>query len=311
VTMTARDRVQAALRGEMVDRPPLALWHHFRPAAGPAALAAATVDFFGRLDLDIYKIMPDLPYPEPAGDLAEAGAWRDLPRLPTDSGRLAEIAATVEMVRAARPEAVIVQTVFSPLATAIRLAGGRDRLVAHLERDAAAVHHGLGVIADNLAALCAECLRRGADGIYFATAGQAEGLFREAEYAGLGRTYDLRVLGACSAGWLNVLHMHGVSQLNWRWTMDYPVQVFSWSDRQTGVPLREIAQRLPDKTVMGGIDEFGAIVRGDVEALAEEMRDAVRQTSARRLILANGCSVPDDIDELHLAAARRLVDQIA
>jgi uroporphyrinogen decarboxylase len=309
--MQARDRLKAVLRGESVDRPPLALWHHFRASRGPEDLARATVDFFGRLDLDIFKVMPDLPYPEPEGGLGSAAAWRQVPLLPTDSGRLAEIATAVTLVREARPDAAIVQTVFSPLATAVRLAGGRDRLAAHLEADAQAVHHGLGAIADNLARLGAECLRRGADGIYFATAGQGDGQFDERTYASLGRPYDLQALAGYGAGWLNVVHMHGGSRLNWAWAADYPAQVFSWSDRQTGVPLREVAQRLPGQTVMGGIDEFGAIVRGDLAALAEEMRDAVRQTGGRRLIVAGGCSVPDEIDEANLAAARRLIDEIA
>lgn len=303
--------MQAVLRGEAADRPPLALWHHFRPSAGPSALAQATVDFFGRLDLDIFKIMPDLPYPVPEGGLPTAAAWGALPRLEAGSGRMAEIVETVALVRKARPDAAIVQTLFSPLATAMRLVGGRDQLVEHLEQDSAAVEHGIGVVADNLAGLCAECLRQGADGIYFATAGQGEGLFAEAAYARLGRPHDLRVLNACGAGWLNVLHMHGESQLHWEWTTDYPVQVFSWSDRLTGIPLATVAARLGERTVMGGINEFGAIVRGDLDELAGEMGDAVRQMSGRRLILAGGCSVPDEIDEANLAAARRLVDEIA
>jgi uroporphyrinogen decarboxylase len=309
--MQARERLQAVLRGDPVDRPPLALWHHFRSSRTPAELAQATVDFFGRLELDIFKVMPDLPYPEPEGGLSEAAAWRDLPLLPDDSGRLAEIAETVALVRQARPDAAIVQTVFSPLATAIRLVGGRDRLADHLEEDARAVHQGLAVIADNLARLGAACIRRGADGMYFATAGQADGLFDARTYASIGRPYDLQALAGCGAGWLNVVHMHGGAQLNWDWAADYPAQVFSWSDRQTGVPLAEVAQRLPARTVMGGIDEFGAIMRGDMDAVAAEMHDAVRQMGGRRLILAGGCSVPDEIDEAHLAATRRLVDQLA
>jgi uroporphyrinogen decarboxylase len=62
---------------------------------------------------------------------------------------------------------------------------------------------------------------------------------------------------------------------------------------------------------MGGLDERGAVVRGDVAALEAEMRDAVRQTGGRRLILAGGCSVPDDIPADHLRSAARLIAEWA
>jgi uroporphyrinogen decarboxylase len=62
---------------------------------------------------------------------------------------------------------------------------------------------------------------------------------------------------------------------------------------------------------MGGWDEFGPLARGPEEGIRDEALDALRQTNGRRLILANGCSVPDDTDERWLAAARRIVDELA
>jgi uroporphyrinogen decarboxylase len=40
------------------------------------------------------------------------------------------------------------------------------------------------------------------------------------------------------------------------------------------------------------------------------MEDAIAQTGGRRLILANGCSVPDDISEQHLEALRRAAGEM-
>ena len=45
-------------------------------------------------------------------------------------------------------------------------------------------------------------------------------------------------------------------------------------------------------------------------AILAEARDAVAQTGGRKLILANGCSVPDDTPEEWLEAARDAVDQL-
>jgi uroporphyrinogen decarboxylase len=61
---------------------------------------------------------------------------------------------------------------------------------------------------------------------------------------------------------------------------------------------------------MGGLNERGAIVGGPAEDIVAEMRDALRQTQGRRLILAPGCSVPDDCPDAWLRAARKAVDAL-
>ncbi len=64
--MTRIERVRAAVNGQPVDRLPLCFWHHFRPGGSGARMAEATLRFFDQeFDLDIVKIMPDLPYPFP------------------------------------------------------------------------------------------------------------------------------------------------------------------------------------------------------------------------------------------------------
>ena len=312
MALKARERVARSLEGADVDRPPLCLWHHFQPAGSAAALASATIQFFGDLDLDIFKIMPDLPYPAPpGGQITTPEAWATLPSLGAGPGEALDgMASAVAAVRRSHPEAVILATVFSPLATALHLAGGALAGVRVLQRDMASAQRGLEVLAANLAGSCAACLASGADGIYFATAGLGDGLLTEAEYRTLGRPYDLEALAASAPGWCNVLHMHAATALHWRWVADYAPPVFSWSDRQTGVPLATVAGALPGKTVMGGIDETGAIVRGDRAGLEAEVRDAIAQTGGRRLILAGGCSLPDAVPVAHLRMARALVDDL-
>lgn len=308
--MQASERVRRTLEGGTVDRPPLCLWHHFRPQGSASALADATLGFFGDLDLDIFKVMPDLPYPAPPGGrIAAAADWHALGALGAGPGEaLHGMVEAVAAVRRARPQAVVLATVFSPLATALHFTAGAPALLGLAHTSPDSTHHGLRVLGTNLAGLCAACLKAGADGIYFATAGLGEGLLTEDEYRTFGRQYDLEVLQACAAGWCNVVHMHAATALQWRWVADYPTPVFSWSDRRTGVPLHEVAKALPGKTVMGGIDETGPIVRGHRPGVEAEIRDAVAQTGNRRLILAGGCSVPDDLPTEHLRMARDLVE---
>lgn len=310
--MSKRERVWAAVHGEKVDRPPFFFWHHFKPHNVPHRLAQSTLDFFGRFDLDIYKIMPDMPYPFPQNSIRQPDDWDLVARLEPTAGNLGRMVQTTELVRQALgPETPVVVTVYSPITEARRFAGGPEALVKQLQENPAHVHRALGVIAHNVADYCQELLAAGADGIYFAVQGIAGGWLSEAEFREFSRPYDLQVLSACSAGWLNVVHLHGGPDLMADLALGYPGAVLSWEDRLTGVRLADLRQRIPNMAAMGGIDERGPITRGDVAALTQEMRDAVEQTDGgRHFILAPGCSVPDDIDENYLRLARKAVDDM-
>ncbi|HEU5229976.1 MAG TPA: hypothetical protein VFU49_19305, partial [Ktedonobacteraceae bacterium] len=84
-TMTPSERVHAAVKGEPVDRVPFCFWHHFKPEGSGERLAALTLEFFiQKFQLDIVKIMPDLPYPAPQ-PLVDAEQVRSLPRLELDT----------------------------------------------------------------------------------------------------------------------------------------------------------------------------------------------------------------------------------
>lgn len=310
--MTKRDRLWATVHGEAVDRPPFLFWHHFAPHNVPHALAQSTLDFFGRYDLDVYKIMPDMPYPFPQNSIRRADDWDLVAPLAPTAGNLGRMVQATELVRrGAGPDAPVVVTVYSPITEARRFAGGPEQLRQQIQENPTQVHRALGVIAANLASYARALLDAGADGIYYAVQGIAGGWLSDAEFREFARPYDLQVLDAASAGWLNVVHLHGGAPLMADLALGYPGAVLSWEDRLTGVSLAELRPRLGDKAAMGGIDERGAIVRGDAAELTREVRDALDQTNGgQRLILAPGCSVPDDIDERNLAMARKVVDDI-
>jgi uroporphyrinogen decarboxylase len=311
-SLTKRERVWAAVHGEPVDRPPFFFWHHFRPHNVPHALAQSTLDFFGRFDLDVYKIMPDMPYPFPQNSIRQPDDWDLIAPLQPTASNLGRMAQTTSLVRrAVGPDTPVVVTVYSPITEARRFAGGPDALRTHLRENPGPVQRALGVLAANLAAYCQALLDAGADGIYYAVQGIAGGWLSEAEFREYARPYDLQVLNACSAGWLNVIHLHGGPDLMADLALDYPGSVLSWEDRLTGVRLADLRPKLAGKAAMGGIDERGAITTGDVAALTREMRDALDQTDGgRHFIMAPGCSVPDDIDEAHLTAARQAFDSL-
>ena len=54
---THKDRILAAIKGELIDRPPVALWRHFPvDDQSPEALAKSTLHFQKTYDFDLVKV---------------------------------------------------------------------------------------------------------------------------------------------------------------------------------------------------------------------------------------------------------------
>ncbi|MBA3449779.1 MAG: uroporphyrinogen decarboxylase [Chloroflexia bacterium] len=307
--MTHTERVQAAVHGAEVDRVPVCFWHHFQPAGSGRAMAEATLQFFDEeFDLDIAKVMPDLPYPFPQKSISSVDDWRLFEHIdPMRSRFFRERAETIGYIRDAIGfETPVIMTLFSPLAEAMYAARDRQQFLAHMQEHPMVIHEALATIAENLAAHVRDVIDAGADGVFFAIQGCSRSIMTEQQYGEFGRPYDLIALRGASSGWLNILHVHGDQDLMFDQALDYPVQVLSWSDRIAGPSLRE-ARVKTSKCLMGGWNEFGALSNGPEDQIAAEAMDALAQTGGRKFILANGCSVPDDTDHRWLDVARTIV----
>jgi uroporphyrinogen decarboxylase len=310
--MTRTERVAAALAGDPVDRIPVCFWHHFQPHGSGRAMADETLRFFDEeFDLDIAKVMPDIPYPFPERSIADIDQWRLLEPLHL-SGRFT--LQRIEAVRTLREElgfdTPIVMTVFSPLAQLMYLAKDRETFLAHLHEAPVVIHEALVTVAENLRDHLRDVIDAGADGIFFSIQGATSSVMPWEAYREFGRPYDLMALQGAADGWLNILHVHGERDLYFDKVLDYPVQVLSWSDRLAGPSLRD-ARMLTSKCLMGGWHEFGPLSNGPDEAIRAEAEDAIAQTGGRKFILANGCSVPDDTDHRWLDAGRAFAEALS
>lgn len=310
--MSKTERVMAAVHGDEVDRIPVCFWHHFKPEGSGRLMAEATYNFFdAEFDLDILKIMPDLPYPFPRKSIHVAEDWRLIE--PINSERSRFFNQRVSAIQALRgvvgDETPIIMTVFNPLCEAMNFASDRDAFLNYMHDHPAIVHEALATIAENLRIHMQECIDAGADGIFFALQGVTTSYMSREQYREFGRPYDFMALQGALDGWLNIMHVHGDDNLMFDDVLDYPVQVVSWSDRLAGPSLRE-ARTKTSKCLMGGWHEFGALSNGPVEKIREEAEDALKQTGGRKFILANGCSVPDETDHKWLTEARQLVETL-
>jgi uroporphyrinogen decarboxylase len=314
--MTPYERVRAAVSGEAVDRIPLCFWHHFKPEGSGERLADFTIDFFvHKFSLDIVKIMPDLPYPSPEPAITTAEQMRFLPRLDLDTPSFQQQLLCIRTLRQRlNADHPLILTLFSPFTYATRFLG-KQHAIEEARHNPEPLMEGLGTIASNLRRLMEAAIQAGASGIFFSCMGATTADFTPEEYANIARPYDLDALQGASAGWLNIVHVHADpaqvnDQIYFEDFTDYPVSVISWSDRLTGPSLSE-AVSLTEKTLMGGLFERGPLTHGGKTELENEILSSISQTKGRHLILANGCSVPDDASEEWLSQARALVDTLS
>ena len=321
-----RERLQAALVGEKVDRVPVALWRHFPvDDQDPIALAEATLDFQAQYDFDFIKVTPASSYcvrdwgvedawkGDPEGTreytryvVRDPEEWARLRALPVHRGFLgASLKCLARLKERCGDDVPFIQTIFSPLSQAKHLAG-EQRLLEHLRREPRLVLQGLKTIAETTAAYIQAARDKGISGVFFAAQQASYRLMDRGAYARFGEPFDRRVLEAAGGLWLNVLHLHGES-IMFDLTGSYPVHAVNWHDRETAPSLRE-ARRLTRLALCGGLSRRGTMVLGDPASVLNEAEAAVRATRGRGLILGTGCVVPVVAPRGNLLAARCAVD---
>src|SRR3984885_14566135 len=111
--LTHKERVDRALSGGEVDRPPFSLWHHYkRPTA--ELEAQDHLAFHRRYDTDFVKVMNDFDYPR-----STTGKWYELKPLKSP---YPEQLRTLELVRdGLHGDAYFIDTLYGPYMTAMLL----------------------------------------------------------------------------------------------------------------------------------------------------------------------------------------------
>ena len=322
--MSKRERVQAALKGGDLDRPPVSFWgHDFVREWTAEGLSAAMVESVRTYDYDYLKVNPRASY----FDEAWGGRHRpsgDAFRQPEIESWVLHEATDLASVRPADPQGgpfgeqlealrligselggdvPFVQTVFSPLSVIGRMANGREPVKRWMQQAPDALHAALAAVAETLGAYAKACLEAGADGIFFATTEWAtHDVLTDDEYDAFGRAYDLRVLNDAPGAPMNVLHVCRPNNMLAR-LLDYPVAAFNWAMHAPGNMSLADAAAKTDKAVLGGVDERHGLLDGPPDAVREQVREALRQTGGRRFLLAPGCSISPQTPPEHIRAA--------
>lgn len=322
---THKERIQACLNQETLDRPPVALWRHFPvDDQDPRLLAEATLNFQRVYDFDLVKVTPASSFcvkdwgvddqwrGHTEGTrqytrrvIHEPRDWESLPALDTTAPHLAAQLECLRYIRAElNPDTPLLQTIFSPLAQAKNLAGN-DTLLAHLRLYPEAVMKGLATIAETTRRFAEACLDTGIDGVFYAIQHAQASLLSLEEYQTHGLPYDQKSLEPAEGLWCNLLHLHG-HDIYFSLLDSLQFQIVNWHDRETYPTLAE-AQNLFAGVVCGGMRQDTLVYESQAEVQKEAV-DALQQTKGKRFILGTGCVVPVIASHGNLATARKSVE---
>lgn len=323
--MDHRERVEAALAGGRPDRPPITAWgHDYRAEWSVEGLAEATVARARRFDWDFVKFQPRASsfaeafgnvyrpstHPFKSGPLEKAvlNDFEDWSRIALAApevlaGQNRSLALVVDALGERTP---VVQTVFSPISVAGYLAGkDKRRVVRDLRARPDVVLPALRRIGEALVDFSRHAVESGAAGLFYAISGYATpSAMPVAVYEDLLLPLDVEITSAFpAAAWLNILHVCG-SRVNLGVARSIPLGVVSWSVHNAGNPTLQEGRELTGKTVMGGVGQRTALMRGPASEIAAEVRSAGAVAGGRGVIVAPGCSVPPRVREAGLAAMR-------
>lgn len=324
--MTKRERIQAAIAGDPVDRVPYSLWSHLPMIdLDPVKNAEHTYDFYKKYDVDILKTMNNGMYSVedfgaktdfsdiPKGGVAkitdtpvkEPEDWLKIEPVSVNEGALAREQRYLKLLLdKTKGEVPVIFTVFSPLTTANKLC---PSMMDHIRQGHGdKVKQALKAITETTCGLVQRVIELGADGIFFATQLSSYNLTEESFYREYGMPYDLAVLAA-SSGWCNVLHGHG-KNIMFPLLRKYPVQIFNWHAWESLPDIAE-AQLMTGKCIMAGLERMD-ITEHHKNEIEYQIYETLKETGGRKVILSPGCVIRYPLDEEMLSFVRKAKEEI-
>jgi len=298
-TLSHKERVDRALRGQDLDRPPFTFYHHYKRPT-PQLEAQDHLAFHRAYSTDIVKVMNDFDYPK-----STTGKWWELD--PVDSPYPDQL-KTLALVRdGLNGDAYFIDTLYGPYMTAMILCQAqpqfagrndsdevRDQAIAALhafqQSNPDGWHRAMEAITQSTIHHIEQAKKIGASGTLVSVF-NAESKFGSVDdYAKYTRPYDKRVIEALADTKLTILHLHFLERPYIGQFTDFPAPIIQHSVKTSGISIADIRAKFP-QTILGGVDEI------DFQKLTTaQMRHQwteARQQAGAKYIAAPGCSVPD------------------
>jgi uroporphyrinogen decarboxylase len=326
--MNKKERVEAALRGEKVDRVPVSVWgHDYEREWSVQSLAESTAENYNRYDWDYAVICPRNSYlvegwkakytraseknKPPVcvySPIRSSADWKRLRPLEPDYGVLGEHLRVIQLVNhEVGYDAHFAQTLLSPLGVARRLAGNSaEPMLLTMKEDRRSLHTALRIITETLIHYAIACLEYGASGIYYSTDDWAsESRLTQDQYREYGEQYDLEFFDAIkSRSKFTILHNSG-DHIYFDLLSSYQVQAIHWPSYLEGNPGLLEGRRRSGKAVMGGINEQSLAKGSSAARIQDEIGSVLEENGSEGLLLAPGKPILPETPAKNLDAIRR------
>jgi uroporphyrinogen decarboxylase len=277
---------------------PAAFFIHFPPdcRSGQAAIDKH-VEYFRYTGMDFFKIQYEFAFPR-RSEIQSPDDWHKMPVYGPEFFQ-DQLDVVRGLVQAAKGEALVVQTLYSPFMSAGHTVG-TEAFTEHLKTDPDKTTAGMEAITESTLWFVRACIKLGVDGFYASTQGGEGYRFDDpvlfAQYI---KPYDLAVMNeinqACP---FNILHVcdytGGYDDLTP--FLDYPGHVVNSPltvGAQTMTPTE--ASEFFGRPYMGGLDRHGTLVSGSPDEIQAAAREVLAD-APERFILGADCTLPGDIN---------------
>lgn len=305
-TLTHKERVDRALRGKDLDRPPFTFYHHYkRPTAEQEA--QDHLDFHRAYKTDIVKVMNDFSYPK-----SETGNWWELK--PLDNPYPKQL-KTLEIVRdGLNGDAYFIDTLYGPYMTAMILFQSqpqyanqpkseevRNESIRDLHQFQLTYpdrwHTAIDAITQSTVNHINHLNSIGASGALVSVF-NAESKFGPVEdYVKFTRPYDKKLFDTLAETKLTFLHLHYLERPYLDQFTDFHAPVLQYSVKTSGIPVSDV-RKLYSQPIAAGVDEVD-YKKLTVDEIRSQWKQA-RSEAGSKYIATPGCSVPNDATDEEL-----------
>lgn len=280
---------------------PAAFFLHFPDKLGHKAVADH-VEFYEATGMDFVKVFYEIAVPQI--EIKKASDWNKVP-VYDEAFFEPQIQVIEDLAKRYHGEALILPTVYSPLALASQTIGHENakNIKRLADQDPVAFGNAIKNLSLSIENYLRVARRRGADGFYVSSQGGDGNSLSPKVWNEQVRRWDKHVAEVANEiGEINILHIcdYGTPFKNAEALYafaDYPASIINvplnFSDGSQ-LDLKE-AQKRFGRPIFGGLERLGTIATGTLDE-AKAAVDKVLENAPANFILGADCTIPGDTD---------------